>query len=273
VHDLEKASKTITAMLECPVELARQLTLIEDTIFRDVTAKSLIQHVLNPAGGGKETDRFIAHFNKTTRWMVTVVLDQPDRGSRRQCIEQLIQVGLECRTLCNLNGVMEVIASLSSTALRRLAGTWDDVDGKLIKRLEELESLMGFTNNFSRYRRALKEMSAPAIPYLGVVLRDITAAHQGTPNTLPSGLLNVSKWRPILEILQSFERLQKTPYNFISLPELQACVIGAPALDEDELDLKSRGIHDPTRSHRRSLFSGVGSDRRSASTSALDPAS
>ena len=54
-----------------------------------------------------------------------------------------------------------------------------------------------FQNNYKRYRDRLSTIPTPAVPYIGVFLKDLTFICDGNPDYLRGGLINVHKRRQV----------------------------------------------------------------------------
>ncbi len=67
----------------------------------------------------------------------------------------------------NFNGVIEILAGLSTTAIRRLTNTWAQVEESSRAQLHELETLMSYQGSYKNYRMALRDVTPPCLPYLG----------------------------------------------------------------------------------------------------------
>eukprot|EP00045_Choanoeca_perplexa_P016634 m.226606 g.226606 ORF g.226606 m.226606 type:complete len:1651 (+) comp17313_c0_seq1:318-5270(+) len=242
-------------LVEHPAEFARQLTLAEHGLFKQVTASE----VLNKAKGkGDSTaaDRLVHHFNAVNSFVAKVVLTQPSAEARVRVVQRLIVVASRCRQLDNYNGVMEIVSALGMTPVRRLTGLWDDVSEPAKKAFRSLETLMKPERNFARYRQALSKAKTPAIPYFGVYLRDLTFLHHGSPDYLRFGLLNVRKLVDMDHLLASMQRLQTGCYPLLVVPALQDLILNMVVVDEDELYQLSHAIQ-PQGMRKMSSASGV----------------
>lgn len=241
VGDLDTRAVTQVQMLGAPVEVARQLTVIEHNMLKHIALEDLVDRIFNNAQP-PSCEAFIAHFNLLTRWVATLILDQPEKEARAVLVQQFIQVGVELVALGNFNGVMEIVSALSSVSLRRLRATWQLVDAGLMEQLGELEKIMDFTNNFQNYRVAVAQSKPPSVPYFGVVLKDLTSLHHGNPHRLSLGHINVGKWRSVFELLQHFHRHQCSVYKFIVVREFQSRLQNLRAYDEATIDQKSKQL-------------------------------
>lgn len=78
---------------------------------------------------------------------------------------------------------------------------------------------------FSQYRSHLRDVQAPALPYLGIILTDIIFASDGNPDTRPSPtapdqtLVNLSKFHSLAKIVVDFQRFQ-VPYQLAEVESL-----------------------------------------------------
>ena len=199
-----------------PTELARQLTLMESTIFSAIApSECLNQGWTKPTKHATSPNivAMIDHFNTVCRWLAIEILAPEDVHDRAAAMHRLIVVAEECRVLQNFNAVMTILAGLQSSPVYRLKDTWAvrcrqrDRDrqrerdtGSLVLSLmlaprqllpsktwdlwESLSALMSVDDNYAAYRNAIREAQPPAIPYLGINLTDLVFIEDGNPSYL-----------------------------------------------------------------------------------------
>ncbi|KAI8363440.1 ras guanine nucleotide exchange factor domain-containing protein [Mortierella sp. GBAus27b] len=81
---------------------------------------------------------------------------------------------------------MFIVSALTSTPVRRLSSTWKMVSSKDMETLRQLEKLLDISGNMRCYRQAFEEAEAPAIPFLPILLKDITFILDGNPTMIAS---------------------------------------------------------------------------------------
>jgi len=103
--------------------MARQLTLLESTLFRAIRPHEFLNQ--NWSKPGRELNSpniliMIEWFNKVSLWASTTMVLANDNKDRIQIIKKWIDVAEECRKLNNLNSVMEILGGLRMAAVSRL---------------------------------------------------------------------------------------------------------------------------------------------------------
>ncbi|CAI2180023.1 2452_t:CDS:2, partial [Funneliformis geosporum] len=211
-----------------PLEIARQLTLIESKLYN----KILPVECLNKAWSKDEGDyaavnikAMIVNSNQITGWVAESVLDQLEIKKRCLCIKHFVAVADKCRTLNNFNSLTAIISGLNSAPIHRLKRTWELVNSKTIQTLESLNKIMNSTKNFAEYRELIHSVNPPCVPFLGVYLTDLTFIEDGNPNNLKkSRLINFSKRMKTAEVIREIQQYQSAPYNLNSIQEIQAFI-------------------------------------------------
>ncbi|KAL6044400.1 cell division cycle-related protein [Balamuthia mandrillaris] len=155
-----------------PLELARQLSLLESKIFRAIQPREL----LGQGWSKKETadqlapnvKAMIQNSNRITSWVQTEIVKCADETQRRvSIIRRFIRIAEWCEKLHNLNAVLEITAGLSSAAIHRLKETWKLVPKKDMRIYERLRASFVSDNNYKAYRELLQSFECPLVPYLG----------------------------------------------------------------------------------------------------------
>jgi len=230
------------SLLEIPVEAARQLTLIEHQLYKAISAKDCLNRIWT---GGKRprataaaspnasaaTDRntvtaLIERFNVVSGWATSLILKEDQLDVRVSAVEALIEMASQCLKFRNFNGVMEIVSALGSSSVRRLTATWAAVRDESMVTFRELELLMSAADNFSLYRARVSKARPPAIPYFGIILRDLTLIHEGNKDYQARGLINTGKMVLMLNQLKEMERLQQSNYNFLIVPQVRTIPTG-----------------------------------------------
>jgi Rap guanine nucleotide exchange factor 4 len=85
-----------------------------------------------------------------------------------------------------------VVMGLSNAAVSRLTLTWEKLQGKFRKMYDEFESMMDPSRNHRIYRMTVEQMEPPIIPFMPLLLKDMTFIHEGN-RTFSEGLLNFEK--------------------------------------------------------------------------------
>lgn len=99
---------------------------------------------------------------------------------------------------------------LNAAAVSRLSHTWEKVPGKFKKLFSELEMLTNPSLNHKAYREAFKKMKAPKIPFLPLLLKDITFIHEGN-KTFHDNLVNFEKLHMIADTVRLIRLCQEDP--------------------------------------------------------------
>ena len=84
--------------------------------------------------------------------------------------------------------------------------------------------------NFNAYRTCLHNAQGPTLPFLGLILTDITFAKEGNPVQrvfpgLDFPLVNLARFYQLKQILRDFQKFQK-PYSISPVPEIQTFIRG-----------------------------------------------
>ncbi|KAI9101238.1 hypothetical protein DFS34DRAFT_462756 [Phlyctochytrium arcticum] len=231
-------TSSLTGFLEFdPLEMARQLAILEFEHFRKVKAHECLDQIWGErrkkelrAAGGRLTGEasktglaeMIRHTNVVTIWIANSIIRHETLKDRRDALKYFAQMALHCYELCNFNGITAINAAMSMAPLNRLKKTWDAFKEKYPKiheAYEEAAAAISPKGQYANYRKALKDRQPPAVPFLGVSLTDLTFAELGNPDFIPdTAFINFDKRRKIYQILTtSIQKYQVMPYNLIPI--------------------------------------------------------
>ncbi|XP_054895099.1 rap guanine nucleotide exchange factor 1 [Poeciliopsis prolifica] len=189
-------------------DLAEQLTLLDSDLFCKIQLPEVLlwSKEQNEERSPHLTE-FTQHFNNVSFWVRSVVILQDKPQDREKHLLKFLKVMKHLRKLNNFNSYLSILSALDSAPLRRL-----DWQRSTAESLEDLSSLIDSSSSFRAYRAALAEAEPPCIPYLGLILQDLTFVHLGNPDTLTTSQgtkVNFSKcWQQfnILDTLRGFQR-------------------------------------------------------------------
>nr|KAF6315272.1 Rap guanine nucleotide exchange factor 1 [Myotis myotis] len=189
-------------------EIAEQLTLLDAELFYKIE----IPEVLLWAKEQNEEKspnltQFTEHFNTMSYWVRSIIMLQEKAQDRERLLLKFIKIMKHLRKLNNFNSYLAILSALDSAPIRRLEWQKQTSEG-----LAEYCTLIDSSSSFRAYRAALSEVEPPCIPYLGLILQDLTFVHLGNPDYI-DGKVNFSKRWQQFNILDSMRCFQQAHYD------------------------------------------------------------
>lgn len=238
-----------------PIEIARQITIIEYDMYREITPKELLSLSWQKSDNKKRSPnllRMIHRFNELNNWIQWQIVSEPTLKKRAANIKKMIKVAEELRKLNNFNAVFVCVSALHSASVNRLRKTWEEVPKSSIKQLEEYDTLTSPNGSFMVYREELHNANPPCIPYVGVYLSDLTFIEEGNQDFLENGYINFFKRRMIAEVIKEIQQYQQAPYNLQHVPSLQKSLTNHKQLSDNDLFQRSLAS-EPRDTHSMNL--------------------
>uniref|UniRef100_A0ABM5F6I3 Rap guanine nucleotide exchange factor 1 isoform X11 n=1 Tax=Pogona vitticeps TaxID=103695 RepID=A0ABM5F6I3_9SAUR len=189
-------------------EIAEQLTLLDAKLFYKIE----IPEVLLWAKEQNEEKspnltQFTEHFNNMSYWVRSIIMQQEKAQDRERLLLKFIKIMKHLRKLNNFNSYLAILSALDSAPIRRLEWQKQTSEG-----LAEYCTLIDSSSSFRAYRAALSEVEPPCIPYLGLILQDLTFVHLGNPDYLDSKVNFSKRWQQF-NILDSMRCFQQVHYD------------------------------------------------------------
>ncbi|XP_069585905.1 rap guanine nucleotide exchange factor 5 [Ranitomeya imitator] len=186
-------------------DIALELTSFDWSLFNSIHEQELIYFTFSRQGKGENTlnlSLLLQRCNEVQLWVATEILLCSQLGKRVQLVKKFIKIAAHCKAQRNLNSFFAIIMGLNTASVCRLSQTWEKIPGKLKKLFSELESLTDPSLNHKAYRDAFKKMKPPKIPFMPLLLKDVTFIHEGN-KTFLDNLVNFEKLHMIADTVRS----------------------------------------------------------------------
>uniref|UniRef100_H9GB63 Rap guanine nucleotide exchange factor 4 n=1 Tax=Anolis carolinensis TaxID=28377 RepID=H9GB63_ANOCA len=196
-------------------DLAYQMTIYEWELFNCVHELELLYHTFGRHSFKKTTanlDLFLRRFNEIQFWVVTEICLCSQLSKRVQLLKKFIKIAAHCKEYKNLNSFFALIMGLSNVAVSRLTMTWEKLPSKFKKIYAEFESLMDPSRNHRPYRLAVAKLEPPVIPFMPLLIKDMTFTHEGNKTFIDS-LVNFEKMRMISNTVRTVKFCRSQPFT------------------------------------------------------------
>ncbi|XP_061695621.1 rap guanine nucleotide exchange factor 3 isoform X2 [Syngnathoides biaculeatus] len=199
----------------CSKDIASELTNYDWELFTAMHETELVYYIFGrqkfPGAVTANLERFVRRFNEVQFWVVSELCLCEDLVKRAILLKKFIKIAAVLKEQKNLNSFFAVMFGLSNSAVHRLYKTWERISGKTKRIYCAYERLMDPSRNHRAYRLAVAKLSPPYIPFMPLILKDMTFIHEGNPN-LVDRLVNFEKMRMIAKTVKTVRVCRRQPY-------------------------------------------------------------
>ncbi|XP_074223460.1 rap guanine nucleotide exchange factor 5 isoform X2 [Camelus bactrianus] len=196
-------------------DLALELMNFDWSLFNSIHEQELIYFTFSRQGGGEHTMNLsflLQRCNEVQLWVATEILLCSQLGKRVQLVKKFIKIAAHCKAQRNLNSFFAIVMGLNTASVSRLSQTWEKIPGKFKKLFSELESLTDPSLNHKAYRDAFKKMKPPKIPFMPLLLKDVTFIHEGN-KTFLDNLVNFEKLHMIADTVRTLRHCRTNQFG------------------------------------------------------------
>ncbi|XP_063035374.1 rap guanine nucleotide exchange factor 3 isoform X1 [Melospiza melodia melodia] len=190
-------------------DLASHLTDYDWNLFKSIHQVEMIHYIVGPHKfrevATANLARVLRRFNELQFWVATELCLCPELGRRAQLLRKFIKLAAHLKEQKNLNSFFAVMFGVSNTAVTRLAKTWERLPHKIRKLHSALERMLDPSWNHRVYRLAVAKLSPPIIPFVPLLLKDMTFIHEGN-RTLAENLINFEKMHMMAKTVRVLQR-------------------------------------------------------------------
>ncbi|CAH1788290.1 unnamed protein product [Owenia fusiformis] len=199
-------------------DIAYQMMVYDWQLFTCMHEYELIYKVMGRSKFNRITanlDIFLRRFNEIQYWVVSEMCLASNLGKRVTLLRKFIKLAAYCKEYQNLNSFFAIVMGLSNIAVSRLSQTWEKLPSKFKKMFSDFETTMDPSRNHRVYRLAIAKMAPPMIPFMPLLMKDITFTHEGN-KTYFDHLVNFEKMHMISQTIRIIRQCRSKPLSIDS---------------------------------------------------------
>ena len=215
-----------------PIELARQVTLIHCSIFKQIEPRELLDEVWGDKNSemSKNINTLVNHFTIFSNYVSLSIIVGESPKSRARTFKNWIDVANAFYELNNFHGMFSVIMGLTHRSIIRMTTTMKyalKTNPKRKTAYNEMLNICDFNNDFQNYRAVIEKAHEPCIPFIGCYQKDLIYVQESFPNKI-NGLINFKKWQECYKLITIVSNYQRKGYDFLEVPKIQELLLHLP---------------------------------------------
>eukprot|EP01124_Arcella_intermedia_P021795 TRINITY_DN3109_c0_g1_i2.p1 TRINITY_DN3109_c0_g1~~TRINITY_DN3109_c0_g1_i2.p1 ORF type:complete len:1082 (+),score=234.95 TRINITY_DN3109_c0_g1_i2:2010-5255(+) len=222
-----------------PVEIARQMTLLEQKYFQQIDSKELLNKAwTSEKMETKFLNSYINYTNHVSTVISTEILSRPTPKLQARTISLWINVAQKCHKMNNFSSLGQILGSLHSSSISKLKFAWLFVSKKDKEELDRLTKHLSLKNHFEAYHTALSNLdpeTTAVIPLVAATMHNLMYIEELFETTDPKGYIN---WKKMSKVADSIWEIRKFKlrYNFYPIPDIQDYFTHiAPVWDDSDI--------------------------------------
>ena len=218
---LDSSSKFTSWNSLPPKLLGEGITHLDLSVFKSIQPDELLSWPLlskeEKPSCAPSLFAMVNQFNYWHYFIATHVLRFREVEKRSEALMSSIALALALKKLNNISGLTAVLSALNSTPVVKLKQTWALVQPKYLKVYSKLKDFISSQYNFGRIRNHTLESALPGIPYLGVVMQDMTFIHENSDflkyHSSLTDLVNCKKAVLVTKAIVTLRYFQRSMYR------------------------------------------------------------
>eukprot|EP01084_Bolivina_argentea_P300533 518239_1 len=157
-----------------PINIAQQLTLLDNKIFNKIESRECIQQKWKSKNKNMKAPNIldmIAQFNDINKWVQISILKANTVKNRKRILKKMIIMATFFMENNNLSSLCAFYSALMSKNIRSLNKTWKLLSNKKLKEFENIKQLFGWKMN--KFKLMHNKLESPAIPHMGIMLEKL----------------------------------------------------------------------------------------------------
>jgi len=219
-----KINKDLTVLDFAPMNIAEVITMLDYDKFKQIKHREL----LNQAWTKKDREekaptvlQMIAQFNTMCKWTQVCILSARSLVERKATMSWFIELTSALIKIKNFSSSFAIVSALTSNDIHCLKPAWEDILSKDQGTNDHNEHLRFFSisGNFKVLREHQRKVKPPAIPHIGLLLRDLVFIDDGLQlqddESGNGNKVNYKKYTKLAKrIWDGFRRFQEKPLEF-----------------------------------------------------------
>jgi hypothetical protein len=232
-------AQTLSLLDLHPIEIARQLTLIDHELLRRTRLGEWFDCSWTGDAAREDAPTIVAlvnHFNSVGRWVSTAIVSAADVDSRVVLLKRFLIAAHACAELRNLNGVMQILSGVEAFAVHRLRKTWAALPKQSHKLYEELCELVAIDDgDLAGFRQRMAQCALPCLPYVGPYLANLQQLDESSLTFSETGDVNFEKLAAKADVVLELKSYMDVRFNLAPVAVVQQFLRTQPLKSDDEL--------------------------------------